>query len=39
MEPMSDDENSLLEANLEQPIVTKIVAENLEHSEIQHELS
>lgn len=39
MEPMSDDENSLLEANLEQPIVTKIVVENLEHSEIQHELS
>jgi len=36
---MSDDENSLLEANLEQPIVTKIVVENLEHSEIQHELS
>tara|TARA_B110000285_G_scaffold209487_1_gene250520 strand:- start:1198 stop:1320 length:123 start_codon:yes stop_codon:yes gene_type:complete len=40
MEPIAEDEeNSLLEANLEQPIETKIVIEDLERSEIQHELS
>jgi hypothetical protein len=40
MGPIAEDEkNSLLEANLEQPIETKIVIEDLDRSEIQHELS
>ena len=40
MEPIeADEENSLLEANLEQPIETKIVIEDLDRSEIQNELS
>ena len=40
MDPIAEDEeNSLLEAKLEQPIETKIVIEDLERSEIQHELS
>lgn len=38
MEPVSNEDNSLLEANLEQPIQTEVVVEDLDESEIQHGL-